>query len=1165
MTIASFPKKVISGVFLGLFISISSGCDNTGTNIGVVKEEQQSASWSIKGSNILVFSKTVAFRHDSIPAGIDALKKMAKEQGFQVEFTEDSELFFDDNLKKYNAIVFLNTTGDVLNKDQEIAMERYIQAGGGFVGVHAAVDTEWEGDWFWYRNLVGAVFKSHPMDPNVQTATVEFTDREHISTTSLPETIEVADEWYNFRDMYEFINTVAKVDESTYSGGEHGHDHPLSWFHEFDGGRAFYTGMGHTSESFSNPHLLEHLLGGIKYVIAQNHSTNRQPALDYGLSRPEPSRFVKKTLVESLDEPVKFDFFPDGDALIALRPGKFLRVNVKTGESVSAGAIEPYYDKLKEFGLLGVAVDPKFSENKWIYVSRNIKDDAGKLNQRLSRFQWKNNEIDDSSEQTLIQYLVDDTCCHTGGDIHFGNNGELFFSTGDNTNPHEQDGYSPIDFREGFSNNDALRSAGNTKDFRGKILRILPKKEGGYDIPNGNLFTDASEGLPEIYVMGTRNPYTISYDKNNNILYFGDIGPDATNGSDIKGSRGYDEVNRVPVAGNYGWPLLIGNNNAYNTYDYVAQQSGALTDYKAPMNTSPNNTGTVSLPVAQPAFISYPYAASEEFPELASGGRSALVAGVYNSTNYPESKNRYPSYYDNKLFIADFMRAWVKVVSINDAGQITKIEPFAPQIPYSLPIAAKFSPDGSLYVLEYGMSWFVANPDARLSKIEFVGFGNRPPHAEITLDKTQAGVPASLEVSALNSYDPDGDEISYQWNMSCNNGTCSEKVLGTDSVLRLNIEKPGVYEVLLTVKDVNGETSSERVTLEIGNEPANITYAAKQNKSFYWPDSEYVDYQFVVDDKEDGRITDSGTDGNPRVTFRYQSAESIAEGHKVVDNATYGKELADTHNCTACHKLEEKVVGPALREVAKKYENDENSLAYIANKIGSGGGGVWGDMNMPAFPGLSDPERYALAEYVMSLNGPSKDGSLPLSGRIAFDQHVVSTDTSPASSPMYKATGNYIFNVNYTDKGAESASPIQVDKTFVIKSHRFDLESIFDPSMTTNVITRDSAGSFKFIKFKSVPEWSAMNIGQYDLTGIRAIQLGALFISGASTWHFELRVGGMDGELLSSGELTGGMRSYFRTSFDVKETTGLADLYLVLKSENMESPEIRIKDISFEK
>jgi cytochrome c len=253
--------------------------------------------------------------------------------------------------------------------------------------------------------------------------------------------------------------------------------------------------MGHTSESFSDPNLLQHLLGGMTYAVGLNHRPGFKPRLDYTKSRPENNRFIKKTLVEKLDEPVKLAFFPNGDALIALRPGAFQRVDYKTGQISDAGKLVVGYDKFQEWGLVGVAVDPDFDKNQRIYAAFTVKDEAGNVAQRLSHFLWRNNQVDATTEQKVLQYPIDNNCCHTGGDLQFGNNGELFFSTGDNTNPHDQDGYAPLDFRTGMKKNDGLRGAGNTNDLRGKVLRIKPKAEGGYDIPAGNLCNGRAQPL----------------------------------------------------------------------------------------------------------------------------------------------------------------------------------------------------------------------------------------------------------------------------------------------------------------------------------------------------------------------------------------------------------------------------------------------------------------------------------------------------------------------------------------------------------------------------------------------------------------------------------------------------------------------------------------------
>ena len=215
---------------------------------------------------VLVFSKTAGFRHDSIPAGVEAMKQLGTAHGFFVDATEDANRFADDSLARYSVVIFLNTTGDVLSDAQQEAFERYINAGGGFVGIHSATDTEH--DWPWYGKLVGARFRSHPA---IQKAVVEVVDRAHPSTTHLPERWERTDEWYDFdahprTRIGDRLRLLAVLDEATYAGGQMGQEHPFAWCHEFSGGRAWYTAGGHTIESFSEPAFLQHVLGGIQWA-----------------------------------------------------------------------------------------------------------------------------------------------------------------------------------------------------------------------------------------------------------------------------------------------------------------------------------------------------------------------------------------------------------------------------------------------------------------------------------------------------------------------------------------------------------------------------------------------------------------------------------------------------------------------------------------------------------------------------------------------------------------------------------------------------------------------------------------------------------------------------------------------------------------------------------
>lgn len=231
-----------------------------------------SCSQEEKGTSVLIFSKTAGFRHQSIEDGIKMIKELGAENGFAVTSTEDADIFEQKNLKNIKVVIFNNTTMDVLDDSQQIEFKRFIQAGGGFVGIHAAADTEY--DWPWYGGLVGAYFNGHPNNPNVRDAEVERVDSTHICTSHLPNRWARTDEWYNYKDINPNINILLNLDESTYEGGTNGESHPIAWYHEYDGGRAFYTGGGHTSESYSDPLFKEHLLGGIKWATGDGSPIN---------------------------------------------------------------------------------------------------------------------------------------------------------------------------------------------------------------------------------------------------------------------------------------------------------------------------------------------------------------------------------------------------------------------------------------------------------------------------------------------------------------------------------------------------------------------------------------------------------------------------------------------------------------------------------------------------------------------------------------------------------------------------------------------------------------------------------------------------------------------------------------------------------------------------
>ncbi len=229
-------------ILLVIIISITTGC----------KESPK---------NIFVFTKTAGYRHDNIAFGVDALKKIGQRANYNIHHSEDSTHFTIEHLSNYDAILFFNTTGNILNEKQQSAFETYIKNGGGFVGIHAATDTEY--DWPWYGKMVGAYFNDHP---EIQEADLRILNHTHLSTAHFDTVWTKTDEWYNFKDINQDVQFLISIDENSYEGGNLGEFHPMSWYHEYDGGKAFYTGMGHTKASFENPLFLHHLIGGIDYV-----------------------------------------------------------------------------------------------------------------------------------------------------------------------------------------------------------------------------------------------------------------------------------------------------------------------------------------------------------------------------------------------------------------------------------------------------------------------------------------------------------------------------------------------------------------------------------------------------------------------------------------------------------------------------------------------------------------------------------------------------------------------------------------------------------------------------------------------------------------------------------------------------------------------------------
>ncbi|MES2732856.1 MAG: ThuA domain-containing protein [Bacteroidota bacterium] len=1111
-----------------------------------------------------MFSKTAGWNHSSIPFGNAAIQKLGKANHFQVDTTKNAAYFNDDSLRQYQAVIFNCTSGHVLNPSQRAAFERYIQAGGGYVGIHSAAATEY--DWRWYGKLMGAFFSNHPRNPVERKAAIDILDKHHPSTAGLPDRWERVDEWYSYRSFYPGIKVLANLDETTYDNGTHGSHHPIAWYHEFDGGRAFYTGGGHADASYEEPLFLNHILGGITYAMG-----NGKP-LDYSKSYAkemiEENRFVKTVLINDLDSPMEIAVSDDGRIFFTeMQSGQLVMYNTVTHHQQLVHTFE--LNIKGGTGLLGVALDPHFSTNHFLYVYYSKPKTNEPYIFNLSRFTLKaNNTLDMASERVLLQVPVQEMSGrHQGGSLAWDKEGNLYLSTGDSSSPFASNGYAPLDERPGpqYLSLDAQRSASNTNDFKGKILRIHPEADGSagaavYTIPEGNLFPKGlAKTRPEIYAMGLRNPYRIAVNPKTSVVYWGDIGPDAGTDS-TRGPKGYDEFNQAKQAGNFGWPYFVGNNQAYAEWDFATKTAGAFFNPKAPVNNSPNNTGLTQLPPAMPAMIWYPYIKSTEFPELGNGGRSAMAGAFYTFDKKSPSKSKFPEYYDGALFVFDWMRNWVMALRFDANENYLNSEQFMPlNGDFRRPIDLTFGKDGVMYMLEYGSIYGADNEDARLVKIEY-NTGNRPPiaHGGIVdslataqasartfltsegqtpvLKEVAGQAPLRVSFSSQGTTDlDDDDQLTYQW-------LFEGKTVGSTQPNPMHtFTKNGIYKVLLKVTDRAGAVGLDTVLVKVGNTLPEVRITSTGNQSFYWENKPFH-YSVQVNDKEDKQIDPKKI----KVYFNYNPQPSLLTHSTGIEKQTVttvgtnslGKKLINNSDCKACHTIDKVSVGPSFTAVANRYKSQSDADIKLMKKIIAGGGGSWGTEHvMSAHPQLSQQEAREMVKYIFSLTDKKKPKTvLPAQGTIALQEHQ-DTDLN----------GQYSLQALYTDKGGKAVGPLtNTDLVTLRRSKVLAIEADAYAGFTkfNNQLIQGTHKSYILLK----------NI---DLTGIKKLTYTYAYFDKAA--KIEVRIDSYAGPIISQTtyEATGKEKTVKQIIGALSQPIiGKHDLYFVVVKQDKPNDDI---------
>ena len=562
-----------------------------------------------------------------------------------------------------------------------------------------------------------------------------------------------------------------------------------------------------------------------------------------------------------LGEPMSFTVLPDRQVVHTARDGT-VRITNAAGNSTTVAAKLNVYTHDEE-GLQGVAADPNFASNRYLYLyysprlstpdgdaptdGTDAQFAAYKGELYLSRFTLKSdNTLDLASEKIVLRVANDrGQCCHVGGDIDFDAQGNLYLTTGDDSNPFVSDGYSPIDERTTRNPQfDAQRSSGNTNDLRGKLLRIKPQPDGTYTIPSGNLFAPGTaKTRPEIYAMGFRNPFRMNVDKATGVVYLGDYGPDAGVTNANRGPSGQVEFDRITSAGNYGWPYCTGSNStteSYNRYTFPSGPSGAKYDCATgPTNSSPRNTGLAKLPVPRAAWIKY---AGDEGspPEFGSGSESPMGGPVYRFDPNLNSATKFPQSLDGKYFAGEYGRRWIKAIGVNSDGSRGAIDAF-PWFGTQV-MDMNFGPEGALYVLDYG----TGSDNQALYRIDYKGNTPRPPTAKVAADKVSGAIPLTVNFSSAGSADPEGGALTYRWEFGDGGTSTAANPSHTYTTA-------GSYSPKLTVTDPTGLTGSASVLVTAGNTAPTVNLQLPGNGALF-SFGDTVPFQVSASDPEDGTV-----------------------------------------------------------------------------------------------------------------------------------------------------------------------------------------------------------------------------------------------------------------------------------------------------------------------
>ncbi len=503
----------------------------------------------------------------------------------------------------------------------------------------------------------------------------------------------------------------------------------------------------------------------------------------------------------------------------------------------------------------------------------------------------------------------------------------------------------------------------------------------------------------------------------------------------------------------------------------------------------------------------------------------------------PAQRAPFPSYYDGKLLTYEWMRGWIMAVTMDSAGNYASMERFMPSHKFSNPIDMAFGPNGDLYVLEYGTTWFAGNDDSRLLRIEY-NAGNRAPVAVASVDRPAGALPLRVQLSAAGSRDADDDSLRYAWTVRGRDGALVRRMTGASRTLTL--ATPGRYSATLTVTDSHGARGTAEVQVAAGNEPPKVGIdLAGGNGSFFFP-GRPVQYAVRVTDREDGSLArGSIARDRVRVTAEYVAeVPTVGAGGAAMPHAE-GRRLIEAGTCLSCHNLEKASVGPAYTAVAAKYKGDSSAVGRLARKIRSGGSGVWGAVVMPPHPQLTDPQARQIVQYILSLaDKPTGAPSLPVKGSY-----------TPPDSASASTTGAVVLHAAYTDLGGNGLLGAAAETTVVLRAPRIVVASselsegvqhMSVPQIPVEITIAGQDGQFA-------------KLGHLDLSGIGAVQLAvqAPAAYGAAGGKIEVRLDSATGPLVGATATIAPSNDSLpaQARAALQPTRGMHDVYLVFRKE----------------